>query len=208
MCHPNPRHVCIIGGGDGGCLREALRHSVVEKVCVVEIDKQVTETIKRFFPRLAKGFSDSRTDISFADGHTWLGRKKRSFDVIIVDSYDPGGPVQSLETANFYELLRNSLNAGGIAVLQTDAPELNREKIPRTVRDLTAHFAWRKPYIATIPSFPLGMCSFIMCGADGEGPGEPDAPRLKAVTRRCRYYCADIHRGAFCLPQSVGEMFR
>ncbi|MBD3391609.1 MAG: polyamine aminopropyltransferase [Chitinivibrionales bacterium] len=207
VTHPAPKTVCVIGGGDGGCLREVLKYPCVKKVSVVEIDRQVTDVVKRFFPKLAKGFDDKRVDIAFKDGHEWLQANKQAFDIVLVDSYDPAGPVQSLETANFLELVRNSLALGGIAVLLTDAPELNRDKIQRTVRDLTAHFAWRKPYVATIPSFPLGTCSFVMCGTEVDGPGNPDASRLKAVARKCRYFCADIMQGAFCLPKTAAEIF-
>lgn len=206
-CHKSPLDVCIIGGGDGGCLREVLKHSGVKKVEIVEIDRQVTGTVKKYFPELAESFSNNKVKTNFMDGYEWLKENNRKFDVILVDSYDPGGPVQSLETGNFYDLVKRSLKTGGMASIQTDSPQLYREKIQRTMRDLTSHFAWCRPYIATIPSFPLGTCSFILCGESGDGPRKPDASRVGKVTKLCRYYSASIHDGAFCLPKIVGDVF-
>jgi spermidine synthase len=208
VTHAKPQKVCVIGGGDGGVLREVLKHPAVKSVTVVEIDKQVTEVVKRLFPGLAQGFGDRRVELAFDDGHDWLEENKRAFDIIIVDSYDPAGPVQSLETANFFELVRASLRTGGMAVFQTNAPELYREKIRRMSVDLSVHFPWRTPYVAPMPSFPLGLSSFALCGAWGKGPAVPAAARLAALSARCRYYSSEIHTGAFCLPKSVAEILR
>jgi len=207
FAHGSPRDICIIGGGDGGCICEALKHRGIKKITAVEIDRQVTDVVKRFFPELACGFNDKRVRLYFEDGYAWLSESTARFDVIIVDSYDPGGPVQSLETANFYDVVRRSLKPGGVAAIQTDAPQLNREKIQRAMRDLTSHFAWCKPYIAAIPSFPLGMCSFVLCGTGGSGPRAINRARIEPVSKHCRYYCADIHDGAFYLPKTAGEIF-
>jgi spermidine synthase len=204
--HPSPREICIIGGGDGGCLSEALKHGSPKKITIVEIDSQVTSVVKRFFPELSGGLNDKRVEMHFEDGYAWLSGRKNRYDVIIVDSFDPGGPVQSLETSNFFEVVKNRLKPGGMAVLQTHSPQLNREKIQRTMRDLSTNFKWCKPYTAAIPSFPLGMCSYVLCGT-GHDPHTPSRAKAEAVARQCRYFCTDILTGAFCLPKSVSEIF-
>jgi spermidine synthase len=205
--HNAPREICIIGGGDGGCLSEALKHVSIKKITIVEIDNQVTSVVNRFFPELSAGLKDKRVQMFFEDGYAWLSQAKSKYDVIVVDSFDPGGPVQSLETANFFEVVRKSLKPGGLAVLHTDAPHLNREKIHRTMRDLSVHFAWCRPYTATIPSFPLGTCSFVLCGTGKAESHTGPRAKMENVSRQCRYFNADIFSGAFCLPKSVGEIF-
>jgi spermidine synthase len=207
MSHPAPREICIIGGGDGGSLREALKHPSVTKVTVVEIDKMVTETVKRFFPLLYGGFRDERTELVFEDGYQWLKKSKRTFDVIIVDSYDPGGPIQSLGTDDFFELVDNSLADGGYAVFLTSSPELNRDKIRSAINDLSVKFPLCKPYTATMPSFPLGLCSFVLCGKAATAAAPIDRSRIEHIADTCQYYSPAMQQGAFLLPKSVADVF-
>ncbi|MFP4415855.1 MAG: spermidine synthase [Chitinispirillaceae bacterium] len=202
-----PRSVCIIGGGDGGALREVLKHDSVKKVTVVEIDRQVTETVKRFFPSMGGGFDDSRTELVFNDGYAWLEASNRTFDVIIIDSYDPAGPVQSLETGNFFELVKKALTPEtGRAVLQASSPDLNRDKIRNTMKELCRFFLWNNPYLATIPSLPNGICSFLLCRQqkNREIQWSENADKIAEF---CGYFAPQLLTGAFCLPRSSLEIF-
>jgi spermidine synthase len=207
LAHPRPAAVCVVGGGDGGALREVLRHDCVIEAVAVDIDAMVTETVKQFFPSLGPAFDDPRSSTAYADGCAWLEESDRTFDVIMVDSYDPGGPVQSLETGNFFELVRAHLRDEGIAVVQTGSPELRADDIRRTMRDLGNIFAWTAPYVCTIPSFPLGLCSFVLCGTTGEGVPSLDPERLAAVGGSCRYFSGEALDGAVRLPASVRAIF-
>ncbi len=201
-----PESVCIIGGGDGGALREVLKYDSVKRVTVVEIDRQVTEAVRRFFPAMAEGFDDPRTELVYDDGYAWLEASEATFDVIIIDSYDPGGPVQSLETGNFFELVKKSLTPQtGRAVLQTDTPDLHRETIRNTVKELSRFFSMRKPYLAVIPSFPGGICSFILCLQSDEQIKWSD--KSSEISKDCGYFAPDLLCGAFCLPQSIAAVF-
>ncbi|MBD3240616.1 MAG: hypothetical protein GF331_08540, partial [Chitinivibrionales bacterium] len=104
LMHRKPKRVCVIGGGDGGAAREVLKHACVESVTVVEIDELVTKTVSEHFASLRTGLVDSRTHVVFEDGCRYLEKSPDTFDVIIVDSYDPGGPVQSITSEPFYPL--------------------------------------------------------------------------------------------------------
>lgn len=201
-----PRQVCIIGGGDGGVLREALKHDSVGGATVVEIDSMVTDTVRRFFPDLGAALDDPRAEIVFQDGRTFLENPPNHYDCIIVDSYDPRGPVQSLESDNFYELARDALNPGGVLVVQTDAPELYREKIEATLREMRAMFSWISPYIAAIPTFPTGICGFVAGGLASRRP-TADLRRAQAIAAHCRYYNDQMQSAAFCLPGYVQRIF-
>jgi spermidine synthase len=206
--HNDPRRVCIIGGGDGGCLREVLKHKKVESALIVEIDKQVKDAVIKHFPQFAAGFSDPRAKAVFAEGYSFLEKTKDTFDVIIVDSYDPGGPVQSLETAGFYKLVHQRLDKGGIAVFQTDSPTIRSEFLRSTVATISSLFSSYRPYTCTIPSFPEGICSFVLSAKEGVSL-DADAfneKRFAAIASRCLYYNPEIHRGAFMLPEYIRKI--
>jgi spermidine synthase len=207
VSHPEPAEVCIIGGGDGGALRQVLKHPSVQKVTVVEIDHMVTTAVKRFFPELALGFGDKRTEMVFEDGYDWLKKCGRSFDVIIVDSYDPGGPIQSLGTEDFFEVVKQSLTDAGLAVFLTSSPELNRDQIKADMADLSLIFPLCKPYIAALPSFPLGVCSFVLCGNQADTSSAAHRQRAEQIAGQCRYYSSEIQDGAFLLPRAVADIF-
>lgn len=201
LSHKKPLRVCIIGGGDGGCLKEVLKHSCVESVVVVEIDTMVKETIERFFPALAGGFADKRVKIVIDDGYNFLKTTDQSFDVIVVDSYDPGGPVQSLETADFHHIVAMRLSNDGCAVFQTDSPIVRPDYLRQTLSLISPQFAQVKPYICSFSSFPEGVCGFLLCGREKNPLEHFDTARYNAIADTCNYYNSDIHRGAFLLPQ-------
>jgi spermidine synthase len=206
MMHPDPKSVCIIGGGDGGSLKEALKYKSVERAVVVEIDSLVKETAEKYFPSFAAGFSDPRTEVVIDDGYEYVkGAKPGEFDVILVDSYDPGGPVRSLETADFFGRVAAAAGEGGIVVLQTDSPLLKADMIRQAITNASAVFSRQRPYICTLRLFPEGISSFLMASNNEAAidNGEFDKERFQTVADTCTYYNEEMHYGAFLLPQWV-----
>ncbi len=201
LSHVGPKKVCIIGGGDGGCLREVIKHGSVEAVTVVDIDAMVKETIEKHFPRLAVGFRDKRVTVVIDDGYHFLKMTKALFDIIIVDSYDPGGPVQSLETADFHRVVAERLEKNGLAVFQTDSPIVKPEYLRQTLSLISPLFEVARPYTCTLSSFPEGICSFVLAAREKDLPDRFDSARYDAIADGCVYYNSDIHRGAFLLPR-------
>jgi len=201
LSHKKPLHVCIIGGGDGGCLAEVLKYPAVASVVVVDIDLMVKKTVERYFPALAKGFKDKRVKVTINDGYEYMKTTKERFDIILVDSYDPAGPVQSLETADFHDVVAERLNADGIIVFQTDSPIVRPDYLRQTMTLLSPLFAHTKPYICALSSFPEGICSFLLCGREKGSLDRFDDKRYKTIADSCTYYNSDIHTGAFLLPQ-------
>jgi spermidine synthase len=214
MTHPamlmmrKPQRVCIIGGGDGGCLKEVLKHDTVNSVVIVEIDKMVTDTVKRFFPDLSKGFEDPRAEVVYDDGYNFLKTNSTKFDVILVDSYDPGGPVGSLETADFHSIVSERLADDGMVVFQTDSPTVKGDFLKYTYRSASSLFAKTKPYICSIQSFPEGICSFLACAKDGTVFDNYDKGRYLKLADQCFYYNDDVHVGAFLLPQHIKKLLK
>jgi spermidine synthase len=204
MKHGAPKSVCIIGGGDGGCLRQVLKYKSVREVTVVEIDAMVRKTVEQYFPDLARSFSDKRVRMVIDDGYTFLEKSTDRFDVIIIDSYDPGGPVQSLETAGFFALVGDHCADNGVVVFQTDSPLIKADFLRKTILGAGPYFkAWR-PYICAIPSFPAGICSFLLC-AQQAGALDRETRPDDGVLATCRYVNAEVLTGAFLLPQNIRQ---
>ncbi len=206
LMHESPQRVCIIGGGDGGCLHEVLKHDSVKSVVIVEIDKMVKDTVEKFFPQQAEGFKDSRVEVAIDDGYQYLKNNEKQFDIIIIDSYDPCGPVQSLETDDFHRLVSRRLSQNGIAVFQTDSPIIKGDFIRKTMESVSPFFAVKKPYICSMRSFPESICSFLLCCQNEEISRQFDKNRYESNLKDCHYYNEDIHEGAFMLPQYIKSL--
>lgn len=204
----DPKRVCIIGGGDGGCLKEVLTHEIVKSVTIVDIDKMVNETVKRFFPALAEGFEDKRVKLVFEDGYRYLEKNKQEFDLILVDSYDPNGPVQSLETDDFHRIVSSRLSDNGIAVFQTDSPTVNTDFLRKTIQSVSPYFDFYKPYICSMYSFPEGICSFLVCSKKEYILNNFERERYEKSAHNFSYYNDEIHSGAFLLPQHIRNILK
>lgn len=208
LMHPAPESVCVIGGGDGGCLREILKHTSVKKVTIVEIDNMVTETVKKFYPGLEESFSDPRVTMVFDDGYHYLSRNDEKFDVIIVDSYDPAGPVQSLETDDFYSIVSKRCGENGIVVFQTDTPVIRKEYTRMVMSGVSPQFTSCKPYICPVASFPDSLCSFLLCTNTEQLLENFNDTRFSEIAGLCEYYNEEMHKGLFLLPQYIKNIYK
>ena len=116
--HPNPKNVLVIGGGDGGVLREVVKHPSVEKAILVDIDEAVPRVSKQFMPKMAVGFDSPKTELHIMDGFQYLKDHKNEFDCIVTDSSDPEGPAEVLFEKPYFELLNGALKDGGVITTQ------------------------------------------------------------------------------------------
>ena len=209
LAHGAARRVLIIGGGDGGMAREALRHASVEHVTMVEIDAGVVEFSKQYLPSLSAGaFDDPRLDLVIADGADFVASTDRRFDVAIVDSTDPVGPGEVLFTDTFYGRTRRCLDQGGILVTQNGVPFMQGSELAGTVRAFRALFADAACYLASVPTYVGGPMAFGW-GTDGAARATPvDTLRTRydASGIRTRYYTPEVHAAAFALPGYVGKL--
>jgi len=195
--HPNPKKVLVIGGGDGGILREITRHSSVDEIVLCEIDNMVIEASKQFLPNMAQGFSDPRVTIYNGDGAEYVRGRKGEFDVIIVDSSDPVGPAETLFTESFYGHMKQGLREGGIVCTQAECIWLHLELIKNMVdfsKNLFKHVEYG---FVTIPTYPCGQIGFLLLST-GDSCKVPK--RTMDVTN-LKYYNSDIHSACFVLPQ-------
>jgi spermidine synthase len=195
--HAAPERVLVIGGGDGGTLRECLKHSPVKSATLVDIDPEVSEVSRQFFPRLAVSFADRRSALKPGDGAAFLRETREKFDVILVDAPDPVGPARTLTTPEFYRSAHAALNEGGVFAMQTESLHFHLEFIQHVQGTLRGIFPQVALYAAPLATYAGNWWTFSIA-AKGDLSGEPVRPaHVPAV-----YYSADAHRKAF-VPDAV-----
>ncbi|MBP0940535.1 polyamine aminopropyltransferase [Pseudomonas alliivorans] len=207
LAHGAAKRVLIIGGGDGGMLREVTKHSTVEHITMVEIDGTVVEMCKEFLPTHSNGaFEDSRLNLVIDDGMRFVTTTEEKFDVIISDSTDPIGPGEVLFSENFYQACHRCLNEGGILVTQNGTPFMQLSGVQTTAGRMNGLFADWHFYQAAIPTYIGGAMTFAWGATDKayrKLPLETLRQRFAGSGVVTRYYNPDVHIGAFALPQYV-----
>jgi len=201
--HPNPKTVAVIGGGDGGTVREALKHPSVEKVYLVEIDERVVENSKRYLPEISCGLSDPRCEVLFQDGIEFIAQHENSFDVVLVDSTEPIGPATGLFSKDFYSSIYRALKEDGLFVAQTESPFFNAELIRSVYASIKQIFPVTRLYLASIPTYPSGLWSFTL-GSKRYDPLEVDEEKILEIDTK--YYSPEIHKSVFKLPRFVKNL--
>lgn len=198
--HPNPKNILVIGGGDGGTAREALRHSQVEKVVMVEIDEMVVNACKEFIPQTSSELSNPKLELIIGDGVKYVKETKMKFDVILVDSTDPIGPAQPLFGEEFYQDINRVLTDDGIVVSQGESPFFHPEVQASMLKLLGGIFPIVRSYNFSNLTYPGGLWSFSFSSKKYHPLRDFNPERVGASKLEFDYYNADIHRGAFALP--------
>lgn len=201
--HPSPKKVLIVGGGDGGTVREVLKHPSVEKVTQVEIDNKVVEYSKKHLPHISSSFGDSRTELIIGDGFDHIIKSNNKYDVILVDSTEPVGPAAGLFTKGFYAGIAKALKEDGIFVAQTDNPWFKAELIRNAIRDTKEIFPIARLYTCNIPTYPSGMWTFTI-GSKKYDPLDVDPNRISDINGQ--YYTPELHQASFVLPKFVQNL--
>ncbi|NLT94118.1 MAG: polyamine aminopropyltransferase [Clostridia bacterium] len=201
--HPSPKNVLVIGGGDGGAIREIVKHPKVEKATLCEIDGQVIEVSKKYLPEISCSLNDPKVNILVADGIKHIQETKNTYDVILVDSTDPIGPAVGLFAKEFYQGIFEALKDDGLFVAQTESPWVNEDLISRIYNDVKRIFPIAKLYLANVPTYPTGLWSFTM-GSKKYDPLKVDKGQI--ADTNTKYYTPDIHFSAFNLPPFVQKI--
>ncbi|MDE2141023.1 MAG: polyamine aminopropyltransferase [Elusimicrobia bacterium] len=201
--HPRPRRVLVIGGGDGGTVREVLRHKTVERCVLVEIDGLVVSASRKYLPLTAGKLSDRRAVVRIEDGVKFVRETEERFDVVIVDSTEPFGPAKELFGTAFYKDVRRVLTENGIVVSQAGSPFYEIGTIRNLDRILKPVFPVVDAYLFTNLTYPGGLWAFTYA-SKGISPVRDLRPaRVKAAKMPLKWYNADVHAGAFALPEFV-----
>ena len=203
--HPNPARVLVIGGGDGGVVRELCRYNSVKHIDLVEIDELVVDVCKKYLPFTARSLDDPRVHIFYEDGVKFIRRYENKYDVIIVDSTDPFGPGEGLFTKEFYGSCFKALKEDGIMVNQHESPfyEQDATAMQRAHKRIVESFPISRVYQAHIPTYPSGHWLFGFASKKYHPVIDYDGAKWKALGIKTRYYNSHIHVGAFALPNYV-----
>ncbi|MCT2196027.1 polyamine aminopropyltransferase [Paenibacillus sp. p3-SID1389] len=203
--HPNPKRVLVVGGGDGGVIREVIKHPEVEQVVLVEIDGKVIEYSKKYLPEIAGELDNPRVDVQVADGYMHIIESKNQYDVIMVDSTEPVGPAAPLFERGFYQGIYEALKDDGIFVAQTDNPWFKADLIQKVNKDVKEIFPIVRVYGANIPTYPSGLWTFTM-GSKVYDPLQVDETKIPELDTK--YYTPRLHKAAFVLPKFVEDLVK
>ena len=203
--------ILIVGGGDGGCLREVLRHPEV-RATQVEIDPRVVELAKIHLLALSAGaFDDPRAALVIADGARFVAGTDRRFDVAIVDSTDPVGPGAALFTEEFYRNCKRCLKAGGVLITQNGVPALQGDELASSHAAFRTLFADAAFYLAPVPTYNGGFMAFGWATDDAglrRWSSATIQDRIDAAGLETRYFNAEIFSAAFVLPNDIRDLLR
>ena len=209
MCvRPDAENILVIGGGDGGTVRELLRYSSVRHIDLVEIDEQVVDICKKYLPFTAAGLDDPRVSLHYEDGLRFVRKPVSAYDLIIVDSTDPFGPGEGLFTKEFYGNCFKALKDDGIMVNQHESPfyEQDAYAMQRMHRRIVTSFSLSRVYQVHIPTYPSGHWLFGFASKKYHPVEGVDFARWKALGIKTRYYNTQLHAASFALPNYVEEM--
>jgi spermidine synthase len=195
--HPAPKKVVVIGGGDGGTVREVLKHKSVEKVFFIEIDRDVIDVSKKFFPSVASGVRDKRVEIKCMDGAEFVKGRRSDIDAVIVDSTDIVGFAKSLFTRNFFRAISNCLTEEGMFVTLSESLHFHKEMVVEVQKTMRSAFPVVDLYTAPIATYAGNWWSFSV------GSKKLDPREIRRRDRvKTKYYSPEIHRSAF-LPKDM-----
>ncbi|AQZ10502.1 SPE3 (YPR069C) [Zygosaccharomyces parabailii] len=205
--HPNPKKVLVIGGGDGGVLREVVKHECVEEAWLCDIDEAVIRLAKQYLPEMSASYSHPKVKTHIGDGFEFLKKYQNTFDVIITDSSDPEGPAESLFQEDYFKLLNSALTDKGVITTQAESMWIHLPIIKDLKKACGAVFPVAEYSYTTIPTYPTGQIGFMVCCKD-------KAANVKKPLRQVcdekeealyKYYNKKIHEASFVLPTWVAK---
>ena len=206
--HPDVKKVLIIGGGDGGVVRELIKYDTIEKIDVVEPDPLLVEVCRKYIPEIAASLTDERVQIFHEDGVKFIRSKGDAYDLIIIDSPNPFGAGEGLFTKEFYGNCYNALHEDGIMINQNESPFYTEEafQCQRMHKRIVETFPICRVYQAHIPSYPSGHWLFGFASKKYHPLDDLDKVGWKLRGIRTKYYEPRLHAGVFALPVYVEEL--
>ncbi|HUC50892.1 MAG TPA: polyamine aminopropyltransferase [Xanthobacteraceae bacterium] len=210
FAHGRARDVLIVGGGDCGIAEEVLKHKSVKDLTQVEIDPQVVEFAKKYFPEFTRPvFADRRFESVIADGAQYVAKTEQRFDAIIVDSTDPQGPGKALFSETFYANCRRCLTPGGVLVTQNGVPFFQERELVSSIAKFRKLFADASCYVAAVPTYIGGHMAMGFATDDKRlrrFPVQTIARRYrKAGSFKTRYWTPEIHVASFAQPRFIAD---
>lgn len=201
--HPNPKRVLVIGGGDGGVLREIVKHDCVEEAILVEIDECVVKVSKLYLPDMSKGFDHPRVQVQIRDGFEYLRSIRNEFDVIITDSSDPDGPAEQLFEKSYFEMMEQALTEKGVYIMQASENVWLKLNVLKHLKTACKEVFPSVEYThACVPTYTSGQLGLMVCSKDPQNnlklPTRSWDPEIEKSINK--YYNRELHEASFHLP--------
>jgi len=210
MAHPKPETALIVGGGDGGSAEELLKYPTMKSVTMVEIDLAVIDVSRKYLAAVHRGaLSDARLAIKVEDGLAYVRSASETYDLVVLDLTDPGGPSEPLYTADFYRACAARLTPNGAMTLHIASPVAHPDRIRAGMANLRGAFAVVTPYLVSIPLY--GGLWMMACASGTLNPAylTPLEVDRRIATRgigNLQYYNGETHRASFAMPNFVREL--
>lgn len=206
--NPDIKKVLVIGGGDGGTVRELTRYKNIEQIDMVEIDEMVVRACQKYLPITAEKLEDSRVNLYFEDGLKFIEGKVDEYDLILVDSTDPIGPGEGLFSEAFYKDCFNALTENGILINQHESPYYPNyaKEMKRSHSKLEKIFPISKVYQFHMPTYPSGHWLFGFASKKLDPIKDIKKEAWLSLGLETKYYNTDLHVGCFALPTFVNKM--
>lgn len=207
--HENPKKVLVIGGGDGGTVREVLKHPSIEKVIMCELDEEVVEATKKYLPNLSYELNNPKVHLVFEDGSKFIKNFNNEFDVIIIDSTDPTeGGGGALYTESFYQDCFKALTENGVFTAQTEEPFIEKEWMVRAYKSISSVFNVAKLYLGFVPEYTPGTWSWTFASKNIDPIKDFNPEKVRNFDKELKYYNEEMHVASFALPNFVKKMIK
>ena len=204
---PDARRVLVVGGGDGGTVTQLVKHPNLQEIVWVEIDDQVVQFAKDYFPKLTKALADPRVSLRVQNAATYVqearfpvtGVNNGTFDAILLDTTD-FNQAEPLFSASFYQDCKALLSPRGVLAFNLDSPQWGQVRVAGGSEQMSRLFRHAYIFQSYQPTYASGHYSF-MFASDQIHPflERPDwhAWALKKI--ETRYYNPDVHYASFLL---------
>lgn len=203
----NPERVLVVGGGDGGAIREILKHESIKEAVLCEIDERVVRISQKYFKGTSCELENEKVTLAFEDGFKFLEKFEDHFDLIITDSSDPVGPGVALFQEDYYKLVKKALKPDGIMVSQSESPWYFEDTMTSMTDAMCEVFKHVETYTAMVTLYPSGFWT-ITAASDTHSLHDFDKEKAKKISKSCKYYNPEIHKGSLALPNFVKDVVR
>lgn len=210
IAHGAAKNILVIGGGDGGSIKELFKHSSIESVTLVDIDESVINISQKYLGKICgNAFSDPRLNIIISDGATYVTERIEEFDIIIVDSPDPTGAGKVLFSEEFYSNCKKLISNSGVLVTQNGVPFTQGKELTNSILIWTKLFADSRCYLTNVPSYVGGPLAIGWATNNinlWATPLKVIEDRFKSADIKCSYYTPEVHTAAFSLPHYIKKL--
>lgn len=195
-----PKKVLVIGGGDGGCVREISKYPSVKRIDLVEIDEEIVELTQKYLSTW-NGTNYNILNYYFEDGFKFIEGTKEIYDSIIIDISAPIDIAKNLYSQDFFKKVVNHLSEEGCFVIQSESIYLTPNVAKLIINETESLIRYSLPYIVHIPSF-ISPWSFVI----GSKKNDPRKPIYRNTDiNKLKFYNEEIHTSSFGLPQFLKD---